>query len=99
MLLQIGQLLSEAGTQSTSIAYPLLVLALTGSAAKAGTVSFARTLPWALLALAAGVVAAAGGPLWIQIVVFAAVSVLLLVICLAVLLAIGGARRFATRHD
>jgi len=33
------------------------VLAVTGSAAKAGVVSFARTLPWALLALPAGVVA------------------------------------------
>jgi MFS family permease len=57
MLLQIGQLLSDAGTQSTSIAYPLLVLAVTGSAAKAGIVSFARTLPWALFALPAGVAA------------------------------------------
>ena len=57
MLLQIGQLLSNTGTQSTSIAYPLLVLAMTGSAAKAGIVSFARTLPWALLALPAGVAA------------------------------------------
>jgi MFS family permease len=57
LLLQIGQLLSETGTQSTSIAYPLLVLATTGSAAKAGIVSFARTLPWALFALPAGVAA------------------------------------------
>jgi hypothetical protein len=57
MLLQVGQLLSNAGTQSTSIAYPLLVLAVTGSAAKAGIVSFARTLPLALLALPAGVAA------------------------------------------
>jgi Transmembrane secretion effector len=57
MLLQIGQLLSHAGTQSTSIAYPLLVLASTGSAAKAGLVSFARTLAWTLLALPAGAVA------------------------------------------
>jgi Transmembrane secretion effector len=57
MLLQAGQLLSNLGTQSTSIAYPLLVLAVTGSAAKAGIVSFARTLPWALLALPAGVAA------------------------------------------
>jgi MFS family permease len=57
LLLQLGQLLSDAGTQSTSIAYPLLVLAVTGSAAKAGVVSFARTLPWALFALVAGVVA------------------------------------------
>jgi Transmembrane secretion effector len=57
LLLQVGQLLSETGTQSSSVAYPLLVLAVTGSAAKAGIVAFARTLPLALLALPAGVVA------------------------------------------
>jgi MFS family permease len=57
MLLQAGQLLSNIGTESTSIAYPLLVLSLTGSAARAGVVSFARTLPWALLGLPAGVLA------------------------------------------
>jgi hypothetical protein len=57
MLLEIGQLLSNAGTASTSIAYPLLVLALTHSAAKAGLVAFARSLPWALLALPAGLAA------------------------------------------
>jgi hypothetical protein len=57
VLLQAGQLLSSAGTQSTSIAYPLLVLAVTGSAAKAGAVAFARTLPLALLTLPFGVAA------------------------------------------
>ena len=57
MLLQVGQLLSEAGTRSGSIAYPLLVLAVTGSAAKTGVVSFVRILPAALLALPAGVAA------------------------------------------
>jgi hypothetical protein len=57
VLLQIGQLLSNAGTQSTSIAYPLLVLAVTHSPAKAGTVAFARTLPSALFALPAGLAA------------------------------------------
>ena len=57
MLLQVGQLLSDTGTQSTAIAYPLLVLAMTGSAAKAGIVSFTRTLPLALFALPAGVAA------------------------------------------
>ena len=39
MLLQTGQLLSSAGAQLTGIAYPLLVLALTGSATKAVVVS------------------------------------------------------------
>jgi hypothetical protein len=57
LLLQVGQLLSDAGTQSTSIAYPLLALAVTGSAAKAGVVAFARTLPLALFALPAGLAA------------------------------------------
>lgn len=41
----------------TTIAYPLLVLALTGSAAQAGVVAFARLLPIALFALPAGLAA------------------------------------------
>jgi predicted MFS family arabinose efflux permease len=57
LLFQAGQLLSDAGTQSTAIAYPLLVLAVTGSAARAGLVAFARTLPWVLFTLPAGVAA------------------------------------------
>ena len=57
LLLQVGQFLSDTGTQSTAIAYPLLVLTVTGSAAKAGVVAFARTLPWVLFTLPAGVAA------------------------------------------
>jgi hypothetical protein len=57
MLLQTGQLLSSAGSQATAIAYPLLVLGLTGSAARAGAVAFARTLPLALFSLPAGLAA------------------------------------------
>jgi hypothetical protein len=57
MLLEIGQLLSNAGTSSTSIAYPLLVLAATHSPAKAGIVGFARTFSWALFTLPAGLAA------------------------------------------
>jgi Transmembrane secretion effector len=57
LLLQIGQMLSNLGTSSTSIAYPLLVLAVTHSPAKAGVVAFARTLAWALLSLPAGLAA------------------------------------------
>jgi MFS family permease len=56
-LLQGGQLLSAAGSQATAIAYPLLVLALTGSQAKAGAVAFAGMIPFALFGLPAGVVA------------------------------------------
>jgi fucose permease len=57
MLLQAGQLLSHFGSQTTSIAYPLLVLALTHSPAKAGVVAFARYLGTALFALPAGLAA------------------------------------------
>ena len=45
LLLQAGELLSATGSQSTAIAYPLLVLALTHSPAKAGIVGFARVVP------------------------------------------------------
>ncbi len=57
MLLQAGQLFSQSGTQVASIAYPLLVLSLTGSATKAGVVGFARLASAALFALPAGLVA------------------------------------------
>lgn len=57
ILLQGGQLLSSAGSESTAIAYPLLVLALTGSPGKAGLVAFARLLPFALFGLPAGMAA------------------------------------------
>jgi hypothetical protein len=56
LLFQAGQLLSTAGSSLSTIAYPLLVLALTHSPAQAGFVSFARLLPAPLLALPAGVV-------------------------------------------
>ena len=86
MLLQTGQLLSNIGTRLTSIAYPLLVLALTGSAAKAGFVLFARTIPHALLALPAGVVADRWDRKWLMIgadaVRVVAVSVLVVVVAL-----------------
>src|SRR5204862_3833637 len=42
VLLQAGPLLSWAGTQSTASVYSLLALALSGSPATAGVVSFAR---------------------------------------------------------
>lgn len=46
MLLWSGQALSTLGSQTSSLAYPLLVLALTHSPAKAGLVGFCRVLPW-----------------------------------------------------
>jgi MFS family permease len=45
------------GSESTAIAYPLVVLALTQSVAQAGLVSFARVLPFALFGLLAGITA------------------------------------------
>jgi MFS family permease len=57
LLLQTGLLLSSSGSQMTAIAYPLLVLSLTGSAAKAGLVAFVRLFAMALVALPAGLAA------------------------------------------
>jgi MFS family permease len=54
VLLQAGQTLSAAGSQAASIAYPLLVLALTHSPAKAGVVGFATLLPGLLVGPLAG---------------------------------------------
>lgn len=42
------------GSQASRVAYPLLVLAITGSAAKAGLASAAATLPYLLFPLLAG---------------------------------------------
>jgi MFS family permease len=57
MLLWAGQGVSELGSQISTVAYPLLVLALTHSPAKAGLVGLAATLPLPLLALPAGMLA------------------------------------------
>ena len=52
VLLLTGRLLSTLGSQVTAIAYPLLVLAVTHSPAKAGFVGFAGLLPYAVFGLA-----------------------------------------------
>jgi MFS family permease len=57
VLLQVGQLLSSAGTESTTIAYPLLVLAVTHSPAKVGVVTFARIVPYPFFGVLTGVAA------------------------------------------
>ncbi len=57
MLVWAGQGVSELGSQVSTVAYPLLVLALTHSPAKAGVVGLAATLPLPLLALPAGMLA------------------------------------------
>jgi MFS family permease len=57
VLLQTAHLLSSLGDRVSFIAYPLLVLEVTGSPAKAGAVGFARLLPTVLFGLPAGVLA------------------------------------------
>lgn len=57
MLLWSGEALSGLGSQISLVAFPLLVLALTGSPSKAGIVGFARQLPVAAFALPAGALA------------------------------------------
>jgi predicted MFS family arabinose efflux permease len=54
-LLWIGQAVSALGSRASAVAYPLLVLALTGSPAQAGIVGFAATIPYLLVQLPAGV--------------------------------------------
>jgi MFS family permease len=53
-LLWSSQIVSTLGTRVTSVAYPLLVLLLTGSPTLAGLVGFAQTLPFLLLYLPGG---------------------------------------------
>jgi len=57
LFLQAGQLLSTFGSNMSRVAYPLLVLAVTGSAAKAGYVGAAEFAPLIAFSLVAGVVA------------------------------------------
>jgi MFS family permease len=54
MLLWVGQAVSALGSNVSLTAYPLLVLAVTGSAASAWLVGFLAALPYALLQLPAG---------------------------------------------
>jgi MFS family permease len=57
ILLWSGEALSQLGSQASTVAFPLLVLALTGSPAKAGFVGLAKWLPLAPAALPAGMLA------------------------------------------
>jgi DNA-binding transcriptional ArsR family regulator len=54
LLLWSGQTISTLGTRISGLAYPLLVLAVTGSPAQAGLVGFAQTLPYLVWFLPAG---------------------------------------------
>src|SRR5580698_2157873 len=56
-LLWGGQAVSLLGSQTSKIAYPLLVLAMTGSPAKAGIAGFAAMLGYLLFPLLAGSIA------------------------------------------
>ena len=57
LLLWSGQALSVLGSRVSSVAYPLLVLEMTGSPSTAAFVGFAGTLPYLLLQLPAGALA------------------------------------------
>jgi MFS family permease len=67
LLLWSGQVVSTVGTRITSLAYPLLVLALTRSPAKAGIVGFAQTLPFLLLYLPAGALVDRWNRKWVML--------------------------------
>jgi MFS family permease len=54
VLLWTGQVVSTVGTRVSAVAFPLLVLAVTGSPAQAGLVGFAQGLPYVLVYLPAG---------------------------------------------
>lgn len=55
VLLWSGQVVSTVGSEMSALAFPLLVLALTGSARDAGIVGFARSLPFLFVYLPAGI--------------------------------------------
>jgi predicted MFS family arabinose efflux permease len=54
MLLWSGQIVSSIGTQISQLAFPLLILTLTGSAAQAGFAGALRALPYLIFSLPAG---------------------------------------------
>ena len=54
LLLWSGQIISEIGSKSSLLAFPLLVLFLTGSPAQAGLLGALRGLPYILFCLPAG---------------------------------------------
>jgi MFS family permease len=67
MLLQAGHLLSSLGGQLTTLAFPLLVLALTDSPAKVGLVTFVSFLPYPLFTVLAGVAADRWNRKWLMV--------------------------------
>ena len=72
LLLWSGQTVSTVGNRISNLAYPLLVLTLTGSAAQAGVVGFALALPAPLWYLPAGALVDRWDPKRVMIVADAA---------------------------
>jgi MFS family permease len=68
ILLWSGQAVSTAGTQVAQIAFPLLILAMTGSPAHAGLMSALRIMPYIVLSLPAGALVARWDRKWAMIV-------------------------------
>ncbi len=54
LLLWAGQIVSSLGTQASQLAFPLLMLAITGSPAQAGLLGALRALPFVILSLPVG---------------------------------------------
>ncbi|HEX9058396.1 MAG TPA: MFS transporter [Ktedonobacterales bacterium] len=54
MLLWSGQMVSSIGTQASTLAFPLLILAVTRSPAQAGFASALRAVPYVIFSLPAG---------------------------------------------
>jgi MFS family permease len=86
VVLLTGELLSGIGSSLTSIAYPLLVLALTHSPAKAGAVAFVRLLPSAVFGLLAGVAADRWNRKWLMIWADAVRAVVVAALAVAIVL-------------
>jgi MFS family permease len=57
LLLWSGEIISTTGSQVSQLAFPLLILALTHSAAQAGFAGALRTIPYLILSLPAGALA------------------------------------------
>src|SRR5829696_5538461 len=83
-LLWIGQAVSALGSNISLTAYPLLVLALTGSAASAGLVGFLAALPYALLQLPAGAYVDRWDRRRVMLISDAIRGAVLVVVCIAV---------------
>ncbi len=87
LALLAGQTVSDAGSQATTVALPLLALLITGSPFQAGVVGFARSVAYPLAALPSGVAADRFDRRWLMI--FAALGRLVAMASVIVALAAG----------